>query len=140
MTIDQNRYRVERCPKCGSKEIQRSRRKNLIEVALGFLFLPWRCTVCFIRFYRPRWMKAAPRRVETAKRLDPKGGARKPSASAAVAGAAPSGSSLGSGKETAPGVVERNPVLGFFPAGREMRNVQDAVPFRAEQLGSGPVQ
>ena len=142
MTSDVNRYFEERCPKCGSKDIQRSRRKNIVDFALSLLFRPWRCTICFTRFYRPRWLKALPRRNDIVKRFDSKGGSGKGSASAAPAGAgdAVSGSSLSASKETAPGIVKRNPVLGFFPARHEVGNMQDAVPFRAEQLGSRPIQ
>ncbi len=40
-----------RCPKCASKELQRSRRKNLLERAISPVLLPWRCNVCYARFF-----------------------------------------------------------------------------------------
>ena len=39
------------CAKCGSSEIMRSHRRNPLEVILSAFFLPWRCRVCFHRFY-----------------------------------------------------------------------------------------
>lgn len=141
MTSDVNRYRLERCPKCGSKELQRSRRKNILEYAIGFAFRPWRCGVCFVRFFRPRWMKAAPRRVDIAGRFD-----KKPSDGTTPVKAVPTapGStdvSLSTGKETAPRFVKRNPMLGFFvPARRKMRDVQDTMSLSAKQFGSRPLQ
>ncbi len=53
---------LERCPKCGSREIHRSHRKNIAERALSLVFLPWRCDICYVRFFRGRWRKPAPRR------------------------------------------------------------------------------
>jgi hypothetical protein len=49
---------LERCPKCRSKEIMRSHRRNPLERALSVFVLPWRCSCCYARFYRPRWVKA----------------------------------------------------------------------------------
>ena len=77
-------------------------------------------------------MKAVPRRIELGKRLETKPIAAK----TAVAKAAPATASLHLREKAAPGFVERNPLLGFFPAGGQMGNVQDTVAFRAEQLGS----
>lgn len=101
---------VDRCPKCGSKEVQRSHRKNIFEFGLGFVFLPWRCTVCYVRFYRPSWMKAAPRQLNLAKQF---GAAKTATATTQAARI-----SLRSGKKTAPRVVEGNPMLGLIPARR----------------------
>jgi hypothetical protein len=42
------------CAKCGSLEIMRSHRRNPLEVMLSAFILPWRCRVCFHRFYRWR--------------------------------------------------------------------------------------
>ena len=128
MLLDLTQFRVERCPKCGSKDIQRSRRRSILDFAIGFVFRPWRCTVCFVRFYRPRWMKGAPRHIEVGK--------PPVSAKTSVTGMTHAEGSVSPGKETPPGIVERNPLLGFFPAGGEVRHVQDSVTFRAEQLGS----
>ena len=47
----------DRCPKCGSKEIHRSHRKNIAERAFSFLVLPWRCSICYVRFFRLRWWR-----------------------------------------------------------------------------------
>ncbi len=63
MTEDGRSLALERCPKCGSQEIQRSHRKNIVERALSFAILPWRCTVCYVRFFRPSWLKTARHRI-----------------------------------------------------------------------------
>ena len=42
------------CPNCKSLSIRRSRRKNVAERALSLAYLPWRCTACDSRFFRPR--------------------------------------------------------------------------------------
>lgn len=131
-----NNSLADRCPKCGSKEVQRSRRKNILEFMFGFAFLPWRCQLCFNRYYRPSWVKAARRRIDVAKQFQAQANAPKAAAASAGADQPPSQSSFSSSKQTSPGVVERNPVLGFFPTGRQMRHVQDAVTFRAKQFGS----
>ena len=132
MLFDVTQYRVERCPKCGSKDIQRSRRKSIVDFAVGFALRPWRCMICFVRFYRPRWMKAAPRRVELgARRFETKAASAKTSAASASAR-----SSFHASEETTPGIVKRHPLLGFFPAGHEVGDMQDSVTFRAEQLRS----
>lgn len=120
---------VERCPKCGSKEIQRSRRKNILELTFGFLVLPWRCTVCYVRFYRPSWMKGVPRRMNVMKHFDA-------APVAAAQNAEASENLLHPGKKTAPRFVQRDPMLGFFPARRQMRHMQDAMTLRAQQLRS----
>lgn len=43
----------DRCPKCGSKDFLRSRRKNFIEFGLSKFVLPYRCPHCYLRFFRP---------------------------------------------------------------------------------------
>jgi hypothetical protein len=53
------------CPKCRSRTIHRSHRKNMAEIALGVALLPWRCSLCYARFFRPRGMKF-PSHQETA--------------------------------------------------------------------------
>jgi hypothetical protein len=97
MLFDLSQYRVERCPKCRSKEIQRSRRKSILDFALGFVLRPWRCTICFTRFYRPRWMKAVPRRVDLLKQGS--------TAKAMAANSSPGDQSVSSREQTAPGIV-----------------------------------
>jgi len=42
----------DRCPKCGSKDFLRSRRKNFLEFAVSRLVLPYRCPHCYLRFFR----------------------------------------------------------------------------------------
>jgi DNA-directed RNA polymerase subunit RPC12/RpoP len=42
----------DRCPKCGSKDFLRSRRKNFIEFGISKLVLPYRCSHCYRRFFR----------------------------------------------------------------------------------------
>ncbi len=44
------------CPYCQSDELLRSHRRNLIESAMSFLLLPWRCYDCNRRFFRPSWI------------------------------------------------------------------------------------
>jgi C4-type Zn-finger protein len=43
----------DRCPKCGSKDFLRSRRKNFIEFGVSKFVLPYRCPHCYLRFFRP---------------------------------------------------------------------------------------
>src|SRR5579875_1748062 len=43
----------DRCPKCGSKDFLRSRRKNFIEFSVSKFVLPYRCPHCYLRFFRP---------------------------------------------------------------------------------------
>jgi hypothetical protein len=42
----------DRCPKCGSKDFRRSRRKNFIEFGISRFVLPYRCPHCYLRFFR----------------------------------------------------------------------------------------
>ena len=43
---------TRQCPKCGSSQICRSRRRNLLDMFLGALLLnPYRCTQCLRRFF-----------------------------------------------------------------------------------------
>lgn len=112
-----------RCPKCASKEIQRSRRKNIVERAIGLLVLPWRCNVCYVRFFRPFWFKAQPRRIEIQRHFG------KPDARVSlkrrVAGQP---ALLRWSKETLPRFVKRNPAFAFFfPTRRHVRDVEDSV-------------
>ena len=45
------------------------------------------------------------------------------------------------GEEAFPGVVEGDPAVGLFvPAGGEVGDVEEAVAFRAEQFGAGPIE
>jgi hypothetical protein len=37
----------------------RSHRKNPLEIALGIVVLPWRCRVCYNRFFRRRRFQPA---------------------------------------------------------------------------------
>jgi len=55
------------CSKCGSQEITRSHRKNPLEFALSFAVLPWRCRVCYNRFFRHRRFQPAPAAPSAAK-------------------------------------------------------------------------
>jgi hypothetical protein len=43
-----------RCPYCDSKEVIRSRRRNVLEryVVTIFMYFPFRCTACKRRFFR----------------------------------------------------------------------------------------
>ena len=124
---------LKRCPKCGSEEIQRSRRKNLAERALGFAVLPWRCTVCYVRFYRPTWKSPAKSRVAAQKATAP--------TKAAYAAARGEEHSLGLREKILPGFIKRNPMLMFFvPARRKQRHMQHAMPFGAKQFRSRPIQ
>ena len=45
---------ADRCPKCGSKDLMRSRRRNFIERGLSNVMLPFRCRRCYSRFFRVR--------------------------------------------------------------------------------------
>ncbi len=56
--------KVNCCSKCGSQDIARSHRRNPLEVALSVVVLPWRCRVCFSRFFRLRSFQAAPMATE----------------------------------------------------------------------------
>lgn len=40
------------CPACGSDELRRSSRRNILEKALGLLVLPYRCNKCLQRCFR----------------------------------------------------------------------------------------
>jgi hypothetical protein len=44
--------RTDRCPKCGSADLVRSRRRNFLERAISEVVLPYRCEYCHVRFYR----------------------------------------------------------------------------------------
>lgn len=66
-----------RCPKCASKEIQRSRRRNMFERAISSVMLPWRCNVCYARFFRPFWFKAEPRRIDVRRHVEKKSDEKK---------------------------------------------------------------
>lgn len=44
--------RTDRCPKCGSADLVRSRRRNFLERALSDAVLPYRCEYCHVRFFR----------------------------------------------------------------------------------------
>jgi hypothetical protein len=48
--------RILICPKCGGKQIRRSRRNGIGETLLHLLFFtsPYRCRVCYKRFFRLR--------------------------------------------------------------------------------------
>lgn len=52
--------KAKSCPKCGSLELGRSHRKNPLEVAASAFVLPWRCRVCYARFFKPRSFQPAP--------------------------------------------------------------------------------
>ncbi|HME98420.1 MAG TPA: hypothetical protein VKK06_01005 [Terriglobia bacterium] len=42
------------CLKCGSSDIRRSKRHGPLEWVLKrFFIVPWRCMVCYNRFFRP---------------------------------------------------------------------------------------
>jgi len=43
----------DRCPKCGSRDFSRSRRKNFVEFGISKFVLPYRCQHCYLRFFRP---------------------------------------------------------------------------------------
>jgi hypothetical protein len=44
-------------------------------------------------------------------------------------------------EEFLPGIVQRNPTVGFLiPTRRQMRYVKNAVSLRAEQLCAGPIE
>ena len=106
-----------RCPKCASKQVQRSRRKNFVERAMGPIVLPWRCSICYTRFFRPFWFKAESRRSDIERHFQktPK---------RAQAGL------LGMSKEALPRFIQRNPALAFLiPTRRHVRHVQHAVSF-----------
>jgi hypothetical protein len=48
------RLTIRKCPYCDSYSVRRSHRKNLGEVALGFLGIyPFRCEDCYGRFRKP---------------------------------------------------------------------------------------
>src|SRR5581483_10154231 len=128
-----------RCPKCASKEIQRSRRRNMFERAISSVMLPWRCNVCYARFFRPFWFKAEPdaltcdgmsKRSRTRrKRKKPRGAHRR------------DWGSLRWSKQAFPGFIKRNPALAFLvPTRRHVRDVEHTVAFAAKQLGTRPVQ
>lgn len=48
------------CPKCSSTEIRKSRKRNVIEVALSVVVIPCRCYACDLRFFRPRVYRRPP--------------------------------------------------------------------------------
>ena len=57
----------ERCPKCGSRDFLRSHRKNFMEFAFSAFVLPYRCSHCYFRFFRPNEAAAS----DAAKRYRP---------------------------------------------------------------------
>lgn len=114
-----------RCPKCASKEVQRSRRKNFFERALGPIALPWRCSVCYARFFRPFWFKAEPRRMELSRHFQKTTRHNEPPSDARART-----SLFRLSKQTLPGFIQRNPALAFLiPTRRQVGNVQNTVPF-----------
>src|SRR5579884_2421115 len=42
---------ITACPDCGSTNVSRSHRRNLVERAAAPVALPWRCQMCGRRFY-----------------------------------------------------------------------------------------
>jgi C4-type Zn-finger protein len=40
-----------RCPRCSSKDVRRSRRRNLLERIASVLIKPYRCDNCDYRFF-----------------------------------------------------------------------------------------
>jgi hypothetical protein len=44
-------FTLKSCPKCHSKIVRRSSRRNKLEDAIGVLALPWRCETCDLRFF-----------------------------------------------------------------------------------------
>lgn len=114
--------RYGRCPRCRSIELHHSRYRNLLERACGPVLSPWRCEICFARFYRPFWFKAEPRKVDLKRHFD------KPAAPPADAKA--NSDSFSASEKTLPGFIKRNPVLAFFmPTRRHVRDVKHSVPF-----------
>src|SRR5579875_471835 len=123
------------CPKCKSREIQRSHRKNPFEYVIGVAVLPWRCNVCYARFFRPRWAKAVRRRIDVMRQfpMDRRATAKRKPTRAAI--------SFGVDEKVSPGIIERYPVLGLFiPARRKMRHMEHAVALSAKQFRPRPVQ
>jgi hypothetical protein len=112
-----------RCPKCASKELQRSRRKNVFERLISYVVLPWRCNICYTRFFRPFWFKAEPRQLDVGRQFQNK-------SSKVVQSAAPARSGLfGMSEKALPGFIKRNPALAFLiPARSHVRHVKDAMP------------
>jgi len=43
------------CPRCKAPESRRSARRGHWERILGLVALPYRCSSCYLRFFRPRW-------------------------------------------------------------------------------------
>ena len=113
-----------RCPKCASKEIQRSRRRNILERAIGPVALPWRCNVCYVRFFRPFWFKAEPRRIDFRRHF------AQPVVQTAQRRRATEPALLRWSEQALPGFIKRNPALAFLiPARSHVRHVEHAVPF-----------
>jgi len=52
------------CPRCGSRNIRRSRHDSVLVRTLRYCLLdPYRCRSCFRRFFRPRVAVAAAREL-----------------------------------------------------------------------------
>jgi len=53
-------HHLRTCPRCGSPDLIRSHRRNPLERVAGLVILPWRCQDCYLRFFRPRWLRMIP--------------------------------------------------------------------------------
>lgn len=113
-----------RCPKCASKEVQRSRRKNFFERIIGAAVLPWRCNICYARFFRPFWFEAEPRRLDIRRHFEKKSHTPRPRRTEAARA-----NLFGWSEETLPGFIKRNPTLAFLiPTRSHVRHVKHAMP------------
>lgn len=115
-----------RCPRCASTDLHLSRYRNMLERALGSIAQPWRCNICYARFFRPFWFKAEPKRMDLRRRCDRKtgdNGGHKRQSSAR--------SGLLRGREQfLPRFIKRYPALAFlFPARSHVRDVKDPMSF-----------
>ena len=112
--------RFGRCPRCKSTELHPSRHRNMLERACSRFIAPWRCNLCFARFFRPFWFKAEPRKEDVRKHFD-KGPAR--------GGPQAKSTSVSTREEPLPGFIKRNPALAFLiPTRGHVRNVKHTVP------------
>jgi hypothetical protein len=117
--ISETRY--GRCPRCKSTDLHLSRYRNLLERFCGPVISPWRCNICFARFFRPFWFKAEPRKVDLRKHFD-----KQPAPPEAKSNSA----SFSASEESLPGFIKRNPALAFLvPTRRHVRHVKHTVPF-----------